>query len=274
MRFQFQAVQPDGRLVTGQVEAASPRGAYRDLLARGIRPTAITPAAGRMRARAGMRRKAGRRDYLYVLKELHALVAGGVPIAEAVAALEEAAAPPALAAAFRELHAGLRRGEPVAATFARCFPDLPVHIHRIIEAGDLSGRLGEALGDAAAEVESAARVRTELRNALVYPIFLIAVGLIAILFMFVVVVPRFAGMFRGKLDQLPWLSYVVIAGGMWVREHLMLGAAVGIVAAAGLVYVLQQSEIRGRLRGGLGRLPLVGVWLVEVETARWAAVLA
>jgi hypothetical protein len=39
------------------------------------------------------------------------LVAGGVPIAEAVAALEEACGEPALAEAYRTLHTGLRHGE-------------------------------------------------------------------------------------------------------------------------------------------------------------------
>jgi general secretion pathway protein F len=274
MRFQFQALQQDGRLVTGQVEAASPRGAYRDLRARGIQPTAIVPAASRVRSGFATRKKAGRRDELYLLKELHVLVAGGVPIAEAVAALEEAATHPALAAAFARLQIGLRHGERFAVAFTRCFPAFPAYVHRIIEAGDISGRLGEALADAAAEVEREARFVTELRNALVYPAFLIAVGLLAILFMFVVVVPRFAVMFRGKFDQLPWLSYVVIAGGMWVREHLMLGAMVGTAVAAGLTYAFREPEIRNRLRGRLARLPVLGGWMAEVETARWAAVLA
>ena len=274
MRFHYEALQADGRLVSGHVEAASSRGAYRDLMARGVRPTTIAPAGARGRKTSVLRRKAGTRDYLYVLKELQALVAGGVPVAEAVAALEEATAHPALAAAFGELNAALRRGEPVAASFARCLPDLPSYIHRIIEAGDMSGRLGEALADAAAEVEREARVRTELRNALVYPAFLIVVGLLAILFMFIVVVPRFAGMFRGKYDQRPWLSYVVIAGGMWIREHALIGAMLVGAAGVAVFYAMQQAEIRDRLRGLLAGLPLVGGWLTDVETARWAAVLA
>jgi len=274
MRFHYQALQTDGRVLTGQVEAESPRGAYRDLARRGIRPMAITPAVARARTGFARRKKAGRRDELYLLKELHALVAGGVPIAEAVAALEEAAAHPALAAAFTRLHAGLHRGERFAAAFARCFPAFPAHIHRIIDAGDMSGRLGEALADAAAEVEREAGFRSELRSALVYPAFLIAVGFLAILFMFAVVVPRFAVMFRGKYDQLPWLSYAVIAGGMWVREHVMLGTMVGIAVAVAVTYAFREPQIRNWLRARLARLPLLGGWLAEVETARWAAVLA
>jgi hypothetical protein len=52
MRFRFEALQSDGRLISGQVEADSPRGAYRDLLRRGVQPTTIAHA----RAWAGARR--------------------------------------------------------------------------------------------------------------------------------------------------------------------------------------------------------------------------
>ena len=72
MRFHYQALQADGRVLTGQVEAETVRGAYRDLARRGVRPTAITPAAARTRAGLIARKKASRRDELYTLKELHA----------------------------------------------------------------------------------------------------------------------------------------------------------------------------------------------------------
>ena len=244
---------------------------------RGVQPTAIT-AAPLHEARGGGlfggRRKASRRDYLYVLKEFHVLTAGGVPVAEAVAALEESAAHPALAGAFGELHAGLRRGERFSEAFARCFPQFPGYIHRIVETGDTSGRLGEALADAAAEIEREEAFRTELRNAMVYPSFLVLAGVAAVLFMFVFVVPRFAAMFRGKYDQLPYLSYLVIAGGMWVRENLLLGGMTVVLFGAATAYIVQQPDLRGRFRAWVSGLPFIGQWLLEIETARWAAVLA
>jgi len=277
MRFHYHALASDGRSLSGEVDAASSRGAYRELVRRGVQPTAITPAPLHEARGAGFfsrQRKASRKDYLYVLKEFHVLTAGGVPVAEAVAALEESAAHPALATAFGQLHAGLRRGERFSESFARCFPQFPSYIHRIVETGDTSGRLGEALADAAAEIEREEAFRGELRNAMVYPSFLVLAGIAAVLFMFVFVVPRFAAMFHGKYDQLPYLSYLVIAGGMWVRSNLLLGAMIIVALGAAIAYVAQQPDLRARCRAWLSALPLLGRWLLEIETARWAAVLA
>ena len=181
MRFHYQALQRDGKLISGLIEAVSERGAHRDLLRRGIQPTVINPAAGSSEA-AGRGRRLTRRDYATALKQLHTLVAGGVPIAETVTALAEAADHPMLARAYGELTARLRRGEAFPAAFVQCFPAIPQHIHRLIEAGDLSSRLDEALADAAEELEHEAKVRTELRQTLVYPAFLVVFGLSAVLF--------------------------------------------------------------------------------------------
>src|SRR5579885_315350 len=240
MKFQYQALQPDGRATTGQIEALSIRSAHRDLVRRGVQPTSIAVAADRARGRAATKRKARRRDHLYVLKEMHALIAGGVPIAEALAALADATENAALAVAYAELNAGLRRGERFSAAFARCFPAFPTYIQRLIEAGELSGRLAESLADAAAQMEHEGRVATELRNALVYPAFLIGFGILAILFIFIVVVPRFATMFRGKYDAIPWLSYVVIVGGMWLHDHMLLAATIGAALAVAIAYAVLQ----------------------------------
>jgi general secretion pathway protein F len=274
MRFQYQALQRDGRIVTGLVEAPSERSAHRDLLKRGVQPTSIAVAAARQGQAFRRKRPVARRDHSTILKQLHVLIAGGVPIAEAVTALADATDHPALAAAYAELNASLRRGDPFPAAFERCFPAIPVHVHRMVAAGDLSGRLAEALADAATETEQESKIRTELRQALVYPAFLVGFGFLAVMFIFVVVVPRFATMFQGKFDKLPLLSYLVIAFGMWFRQHLVLALAsilgIGIVAGYGLT----RPRFREMALGWLSRVPILRSWLRDIEIARWAAVLA
>lgn len=273
MRFHYQALQRDGKLISGLIEAVSERGAHRDLLRRGIQPTVINPAAGPSEA-AGRGRRLTRRDYATALKQLHTLVAGGVPIAETVTALAEAADHPMLARAYGELTARLRRGEAFPAAFVQCFPAIPQHIHRLIEAGDLSSRLGEALADAAEELEHEAKVRTELRQTLVYPAFLVVFGLSAVLFIFLVVVPRFAVMFEGKFEKLPLLSYLVIGAGMWFHDNLILVLALLAGIAAAAAYGLTRPQVREILIDYVTRLPLVRHWAADVDVARWAGVLA
>ncbi|GEM_PF-3752099 len=93
-----------------------------------------------------------------------------------------------LSAAYSELNARLRRRRAFPPAFAQAFPGIPAHIQRLFTAGDMTGRLAEALADAGAELEHEAKVRTELRQALLYPAFLVGFGFLTVVFIFIVVV--------------------------------------------------------------------------------------
>jgi len=274
MKFSYQALQRDGRLVSGLIEAPSERGAHRDLIKRGVQPTAIRLAASSSGIMSRRRRRLTSSDYAVMLQQMHVLIEGGVPIAEAVTALAETTDHVALAAAYADLTASLRRGDPFPRAFARCFAGIPIYIHRMIEAGDFSGRLAKTLADAATELKYEAEVRSELRQALVYPTILIAFGCLAVLFIFLVVVPRFAVIFQGKLDKLPILSYVVIATGMWLRDHLALFLVLLVVVGLVSSYGLARPQLREAMVSFATRLPILRGWASEVEIARWAAILA
>ena len=92
MRFQYQALQRDGRVVTGLLDAPSERNAHRDLLKRGVHPIAIRATAAPVARTWRPKRKISSRSYASMLKQMHALIAGGVPIAEAIGT------PPAISA--------------------------------------------------------------------------------------------------------------------------------------------------------------------------------
>src|SRR5260370_17454246 len=90
MRFQYQALHDDGRVVTGLIDAPSERSAHRDLLKRGVHPTSIAAAAPRRASALRPRRGVSARNHGAILKQLSVLIEGGVPIAEAAPALAAA----------------------------------------------------------------------------------------------------------------------------------------------------------------------------------------
>jgi general secretion pathway protein F len=49
-------------------------------------------------------------------------------------------------------------------------------------------------------------------------------------------------------------------------------AAVAVLAIF-LVTGLSQPKLRAKLKDAATRLPLLGVWIIEAETARWAAMM-
>jgi general secretion pathway protein F len=105
-----------------------------------------------------------------------------------------------------------------SATLQACPLKLPWYITQLVEAGELTGKLAPALRDGVAQMEYEARVADEMRNAMSYPIILIVSGIAAILMIFTVVVPRFAGILKNRGDDIPMLAQFVLSTGMFFNR--------------------------------------------------------
>jgi general secretion pathway protein F len=91
--------------------------------------------------------------------------------------------------------------------------------------------------------------------------------------MFTFVVPKFATLLERGAD-LPLLASAVLHGGLFARDYI--GWIVGALALAAVFAARAWSrpQFRARLHERLERMPVIGPWLVESETAGWAKILA
>ena len=108
-------------------------------------------------------------------------------------------------AAFGAMSKALRAGASFSNAFAKALPALPAYAFQLSAAGESIGELGPALADTAKQMEYEHRVKQDIRNALTYPAILVSAGLGAVLFIFLVVVPRFSAMLASSKEPLPFL---------------------------------------------------------------------
>jgi general secretion pathway protein F len=270
--FRYEAVNADGETLAGRIAAQSEREAQRQIRDRGLIPVTLAPyrpSAGRLHFRRAPRQ----RDLILLIRQLATLLGAGVGIAEALQSLSEGQENPVLGEALAGLERALRQGSAFTPALRSHLPDLPVYVHQLAEAGEATGGLDKALSDAAGQMEYEDRMRQDMRNALTYPTVLVAFGISAVLFIFVVVVPRFATMLKNPKADLPWISDVVITTGMFIYRNTLTVAMVVALLVVVALFAARQPRVRAAMMGLLLRLPLVGSWLRGAETGRWATML-
>lgn len=269
-RYHYQALNSDGVSLEGMLRATSERDAARALERRGL--SVIEVRSGEAGGRGERRGRLRSGDVILALQELATMLTSGVSIVDAVGSQALGAHHPRIVAAFAGMSRDLQRGQAFSATVAKSGLPLPEYVVQLARAGELTGELGKALRDASAQMEYEQQLRNEMRNALIYPAVLVVAGIAAVAIMFIFVVPKFASLLE-QANDLPWLAWVVLAFGTWSRENflvmLMLAAAAGAAAA----WALRNPDLRARALDALSRWPVVGPWLVEADTARWAKVL-
>ncbi|MCG5500819.1 type II secretion system F family protein [Ectothiorhodospira lacustris] len=273
-QFRYQARDRQGMAQRGLLQAAGPREALGQLERRGMTviqldavgtdPVPATPPRTR-RIRA--------QDRILLLEELATLLEAGVSLAEAAQSLESAYRHHPLGLPLTRLRRTVQGGRNVADAFREAHLGLPDYAHVLVESGEAAGRLPAALRDAARQLDYERTIAQDIRNALVYPAFLVGAGTLAVLAIFVIVVPRFSSLLSSGRGELPVISRWVIEGGLLVQQHL-LPVTLALAALVGAtVFALRHEGMRQRLLGGLARLPLTGPWLRDSETGRWATLL-
>lgn len=273
-QYRYKAFSSEGAALEGMVNAQSEREAARQLERRGLSVVSVEPIAALGRGRSGVRvARLRQRDLILALHELSTLLGAGVGLAEAVTAQGRSAHHPRLVAAFDAVAAGLRRGQAFSAALEAADLPLPRYVLTLVRSGEKSGLLGRALQDAVGQMEYDQTVRGEIRQALTYPAVLICAGLGAVVMMFTFVVPKFATLLK-RADDLPLLASAVLNTGMFLRQWYWAVLLLLLGVAAGVARILRDPAKRAQWLEGLERLPVLGTWRVESETATWARVLA
>lgn len=265
-RFTYFAIDLDGNDIRGRVEARSARDAFSKLAERGLTPVRIT--SPRQSVSLDRFRPLTRKNLAVMVRQLAVLLNAGVPMIDAVSSLSRTSAHPALAERAGNVHARLKTGEPLSSSLSEEFPTLPVYVAQMAELGEATGRVGPALMEAADQFEHELEIASQVRSALTYPIFLVVVGSMIVLLMFLFVVPRFADLLDGSDADIPAISRAVIGFSLWLKSNFLLAALLFIVTAIAAVAGIR--ALKGGVSGFIETLPILGNYQMTSTLASWS----
>ena len=268
--YDYQIVDSNGHESRGRMESTSRADVVRQLAGDGN--TVVAVDEHRAPALGGLRRGLRAQDVAMAFNELATLLESGVALGDAVTAQSRGTHHPRLAAAFDGMARDLMRGQSYLEVLRGSALPLPEYVFQLVEAGELQGRLAEALRGAVQQMEYDLRVQSDIRGALAYPTILIVAGLAAVLVVFAFVVPQFANLLDSGED-LPLLASMVLTVGVWFNSNAWLFLGMVVAAVALGVALMRRDGVRSRLANLVAALPLVRGWFSEVDTAKWASVM-
>ncbi len=273
LAFDYEAIDRAGRTSKGEVAAISRRQALKDLEAQQLTVVSLSQRTNADNADEAKGGRLSEQDVITGLFELASMLNSGVSAAEAVASEAESAARPALRAAFKRMSKTLRHGGSFSESLESAQLNVPDYVYFLVRAGELTGQVGSALDDACSQMQYSLEVRGETRNALIYPAVLVVTGILAVLMMFIYVVPSFTNLLD-QAEKLPWLAWAVLSAGRWTNDNVLLVACllVGIVAIP--VILLARRGVRLFILEKLEKAPLVGEWMVNADVASWSKIMA
>ncbi|TMG86359.1 MAG: type II secretion system protein GspF [Betaproteobacteria bacterium] len=271
--FRYEAVDAAGRPRRGLVEAMSARAARDALRGDGLFPTAVEVASRSTSARTDATRLAPGILAL-TTRQLATLVASGMPLDQALAAVAEQADHPGAVRVLGAIREQVGAGESLAGALSR-FPRTFSELYRGLAAvGAESGQLGGVLSRLADYLEARQALRQKFSAALIYPALVTVIALAVIATLLLYVVPQIVAVYQQSRQTLPWLTRALIASSDFLRATGWYWLGLCALLALVVAVLSRQESWRERWQAFLLATPVVGSILRGLDTARFASTLA
>jgi type II secretory pathway component PulF len=283
--FQYKALQADGVVTEGQLEAAGRPEAFRQMETLGLRPVSLAEKAAAAAEKGSSLANLGSIKFQFrsnkisgralenFTRLLSSLLAAGVPLSRALTILYKEASTPAAAEKWKEIHGLVIDGMSLADSMARSPKVFPRVYTAMVQAGETGGFLDLVLAQIADFQSREKELRSKVTSAMLYPLILFVLAIGVLVFLLTFFIPRFQTIFKGFGASLPLLTQAIIGASHIVRSY-------GLFVLAGLALLIFfirtwfVSEKGRRIWEGLMlRAPIVGPLVAQFAMARFCRML-
>ncbi len=264
MQYRVKTMQPDAGIGMTLLDAADAQDAARQAAALGLSVVSVsrTPRLSGLLVRSPTPF-----PVLLFSRELLSLLESGITIVEAIETLAEKEPRAQVQQVLHKVVTGLREGRSLSDMLEGAPRDFPPLYVATVRASERTSSMGEALGRYIAYATQLEALRVRLVSAAIYPVLLVGVSGLVILFLMGYVVPRFSHIYEDMGGDLPFLSRLLLYWGKAVEQYW----AVGLAGLAVLLVGLLQggaSALGRRVLGHVWRVPAVGERLRVYQLAR------
>ena len=276
-QFRYQALSATGEVLRGQMEAGSAEEVIGKLQEAGHIPVearhADELAPGTNWSALFQRDTLGPEQVLQFTEQLATLLGAGQPLDRALAILLDLPESAEAKKVIANVRDAVRGGTSLSAAMEQQHGVFSRLYISTVRAGEIGGSLHETLARLADYLERSRALRSRVINALIYPLILVTIVSLAILFLLGYVVPQFQQMYEGLGAQLPLLTKVVLGIGNAVREFWWLIPIALVVLIVVLDRKRRDPQWRRALDAWMLRRKLLGSLVARLETARLARTL-
>lgn len=249
--FKYIALDQNGVEKTGVVAADNKLAAVETIRAQGLLVRECEETGGKARpsapketkkAKAGKKKggkgKAGgnikQRELMIFTRQLATLIDAGLPLLQSLNVLGKQEPNPNLRATISAIADGVQGGS----TFSDALSAYPRMFNRLfvnmVKAGEIGGVLEVVLKRLAEYQEKANKLRGKIVSAMVYPIIIMVIAIGILVFLMLVIVPKFKEMFQGQNMELPKFSQFVFN----FSDNCMADSIIPIVPNAVVAIIL------------------------------------
>jgi type IV pilus assembly protein PilC len=271
--FTWEGKTRQGSVQKGEIAANSKEDVLALLRKQNIQPINVTAKPKEIRLSFGAP-KVKDKDIVIFTRQLATMIDAGLPLVQCLDILGSQTENKSLAKTVNQVRSDVESG----ATFADALKKHPKIFDTLycnmVAAGEAGGILDTILGRLATFMEKFAKIKGQIKSAMIYPAIILSVAVAVVSLLLIVVVPMLANIFLEAKMQLPLPTRIVMAVSNFMKGW---GGLIILILAIGFFVGLRQfrkTERGLRTTDGIAlKIPVVGSLIQRVSVAKFTRTL-
>ncbi len=268
--YQWVGKNRNNEVQKGELEAASEEAVKAQLTRQRIVPTKVKKKPKDLFENVGfLQPKVKNRDVILFARQFSTMIDAGLPIIQCLDILYSQQANATFKKMLKEIKESVEGGATLAEAlkkFPKQFDSLFVNM---IAAGEAGGILDAILRRLAAYMEKAAKLKSQVKGAMTYPIVTLIIAVLVLAVILVFVIPVFEEMFADFGGELPAPTQIVVAMSDMVKSkivYIIIGLILFVIAFKKTYGTEKGREVVDKL---LLKIPVFGDLLRKVAVSKF-----
>ncbi|UBK28701.1 type II secretion system F family protein [Clostridium perfringens] len=267
--FKYKAINSEGQRIEGSQSADSESQVREMLLSNQYYPLSIEKENSKNKISFSFNRKVKLKDIAIFCRQFYVMLDSGLSIGKALNILIEQGEKPKIREALIGVNGDLKRGETLANSMRKRKDVFPNLLTSMIDAGERSGNLDIILKRMAEYYEKETKIRGKIKSAMIYPIVLGVVAIIAITFILTFVMPTFVQMFEENNVDLPMSTKMVLETSKMLGKYGIIIFLILVTAIILLGKYLKSEEGQYKLSSINLKIPVIKKLTQKIIVSRF-----
>lgn len=276
MRFSYTATNRDGKTVEGIADAIDKNGLVGMLNKQGLHPVVIK-LEGVKTGKHGRAKKVKLKDLVIFTRQLSTMISAGVPLTRSLSTMQTQTESKYFKEVLGQVTKDIEGGMALGDAFSK-YPNVFSEVYiNMVKAGEAGGILDDILKRLASQVEQDASMRKKIKSAMMYPMVIFSITIMAFFGIMIFVIPRIAAILTdlgGPDAQLPVYTRAMLAISSFTRSNAVVILAVTFLSIYLIKRYIKTPGGKYKFHALLLRIPIIKNVITKIAVARFARTFA
>lgn len=276
MKFTYTATNKEGKSVQGIADAVDRNALITTLNKQDLHPV-IIKIAGTSNSKKKRGKKVKLKELVIFTRQLSTMITAGVPLTRALSTMQSQTESKYFKEVVGDITKDISSGISLGDAFSK-YPSVFSEVYvNMVRAGEAGGILDEILKRLASQVEQDASMRKKIKSAMMYPMVIFSITILAFFGIMIFVIPKIAKILTdlgGPDAKLPIYTRAMIGISSFMQNNIVIVA----VVIFGVIYLtkryLRTPKGKYNFHALLLRIPVLKNIVMKIAVARFARTFA